>query len=107
MNQGISSWDQIDGMRAAAEAIINGAFTATEKARINGDEIMITMIISPDTGAVIEVYFEFINDSAYALVPPATYRKIEVGLMRDIRFIPTETGRKFNYIMCAWMHAVV
>jgi hypothetical protein len=100
-------WIQVDGARARAEAIINGAFSAAEKLRVKGSDIMIVMIMSPDTGAVIEVYFTFTNDSPYATIPPATYRKIEVGLIRDISFIPTDEGRQMNYLMCGWMHEVV
>lgn len=89
-------------------AIVNNAFSATEKQRIKatGERMGITMYISPDTGKVMEVNFDFVSNSPYATVPVSVYRKIETELKNNIWFTPTAEAKKLNYIMHFWNQEV-
>ena len=53
-------------------------------------EFTITMLLSPDTGKVMEVNFNFTTFSPYARVPLHVYREIEVKLKEQIHFKPGE-----------------
>ena len=65
-------------------------------------EVMITMLLSPNTGKVMEVNFNF---STLSHTPKChyMYREIEVKLKEQIHFKPIEEGKQLNYIMLAWM----
>jgi len=89
-----------------ARTIVNNAFTAVEKSRFKGEFLCITMIISPETGKVIEVSFDFMPKSGYGTVPVSTYRKIETDLKAQIWFTPTAEGKKVNYLMRFWLQEV-
>ena len=70
---------------------------------IGKTELMITMLLSPNTGEVMEVNFNFFTFEPYAKVPLHVYREIEVKLKEQIQFKPIEEGKQLNYIMLAWM----
>jgi hypothetical protein len=77
-----------------------------QKQRIQGTNLSITMIISPDTGKVMEVNFWFLCNDGFATIPVSVYRSIETKLKSDIWFTPTTQGKNLNYIMRHWMHEV-
>lgn len=81
------------------ESIINNAFSAVEKQRVKGHELFINMYISPDTGKVIDVDFFFVTFNPYATIPVSVYRKIEMEIKQNIWFVPTDEGKKLNYIL--------
>lgn len=47
--------------RAERLSIVNAAFSASEKQRVKGHELIITMCINSDTGKVDEVEFSFME----------------------------------------------
>ena len=81
---------------------IVAAFSASEKQRVKGHELIITMCINSDTGKVDEVEFSFMNFGTYATIPISVYRKIETDLKEKVWYIPTEEGKKLNYIYYWW-----
>ncbi len=87
-------------------SIVNGAFSYVEKQRLKEYKILIIMYINPDTGKVVEVKFRFTSTDPYATIPVSVYRKIETELKEKIWFIPTDEGKRRNYIICGWMHGV-
>ena len=82
------------------EKIVYSAFTDAQKQEMKDSNIpfTISMYIDSETGEIVDVRFQFLSIDPYAKVPVSTYRKIEVELKRQIRFTPTEDGRKRNYI---------
>lgn len=88
--------------RAERFSIVNAAFSASEKQRVKGHELIITMCINSDTGKVDEVEFSFMNFGTYATIPISVYRKIETDLKEKVWYIPTEEGKKLNYIYYWW-----
>ena len=89
-------------MSKQADRIVDEAFTKAMADEIGKDELSITMLLSPDTGKVIEVYFNFTTFNPYARVPLYVYREIEVKLKEQIHFKPGEVGKQLNYIMLSW-----
>ena len=89
-------------MSQQADFIVNQAFTKSMADELGKREFTITMLLSPDTGKVIEVNFSFTTFSPYARVPLHVYREIEVKLKEQIHFKPGEVGKQLNYIMLAW-----
>jgi hypothetical protein len=87
-------------------SIVNNAFSSSEKQRVKGQELSITMYINPDNGKVAEVKFWFLTNSPYATIPVSVYRTIETNLKNQIWFTSTTEGKKFNYVMRFWMHEV-
>jgi hypothetical protein len=87
-------------------SIVNNAFSAAEKQRIQGKKLSVTMRIDSETGAVLEVDFWFRTNSPFATIPVSVYRSIETGIKSSVWFTPTELGRSLNYIMRAWRHEV-
>ncbi len=81
------------------ESIVNNAFSAVEKLRVKGHELFISMYVSPDTGKVIDVNFFFVTFDPYATIPVSVYRKIEIDIKQNIWFVPTDEGKKMNYIL--------
>lgn len=89
-------------MSQQADFIVDQAFTKSMADEIGKKELTITMLLSPDTGKVIEVNFNFCTFEPYARVPLYVYREIEVKLKEQIYFKPGEVGKQLNYIMLAW-----
>ena len=77
-------------------------FTKAMADELGKREFTITMLLSPDTGKVMEVNFNFTTFSPYARVPLHVYREIEVKLKEQIHFKPGEVGKQLNYIMLSW-----
>ena len=90
-------------MSKQADRIVDEAFTKAMADEIGKDELSITMLLSPDTGKVIEVYFNFTTFNPYARVPLYVYREIEVKLKEQIQYKPGEVGKQLNHIMLSWM----
>ena len=90
-------------MSQQADFIVDQAFTKAMADEIGKTELMITMLLSPNTGEVMEVNFNFFTFEPYAKVPLHVYREIEVKLKEQIHFKPIEEGKQLNYIMLAWM----
>lgn len=83
-------------------SIVNNAFSSLEKTRIKGLKFTIVMYVNPDSGEVSEVMFRFGSFQPYATIPVSVYRKIEIELKKNIRFVPTAEGKKLNYILIGW-----
>lgn len=84
------------------ESIINGAFTEEEAATLNVN-LGITLYLNPQTGDVMEVCFDFLNQSPYSNIPVERYRDLELQLKSELKFTPTEIGRQLNFIRYYWM----
>jgi hypothetical protein len=84
--------------------IVESAFSAEQASRMKGRGITIAMYISPSTGKVMEVNFQFTTFNPAATIPLSVYRKIETDLKANIWFVPTEFGKKLNYIMLWWRY---
>lgn len=88
--------------RRACYMTLKPIFTQEDRKRLRDEILDINMIINPQTGRVMEVYFEFYILSLYNTVPLSTYRKIELELMNKVCFIPSETGRMLDFILFSW-----
>ena len=82
--------------------IVDNAFSKDERLRVKGREFAITMYIDLGTGKVAEVDFRFVTFGPYVTIPISVYRQIETELKSKVWFIPTEEGRKLNYILLSW-----
>ena len=104
----IGSWNEKkvieynSSMSKQADFIVDEAFTKAMADELGKREFTITMLLSPDTGKVMEVNFNFTTFSPYARVPLHVYREIEVKLKEQIHFKPGEVGKQLNYIMLSW-----
>lgn len=87
-------------------SIINNAFSAEEKARVKGCEVGILLYINSDTGKIMEVEYQFVGFKPFASIPVSVYRKIETELKANVWFVPTEEGKRRNYILRCWRHEV-
>jgi hypothetical protein len=92
--------------RPKTRSIVNGAFSAQEKALVKGERFIVTMFIDPDTGKVIEVSFVFVVNSPFERIPPSTYYKIEQQLKKEIWFTMTDVGKQLNFGYLSWEHEV-
>jgi hypothetical protein len=92
--------------RPKTRSIVNGAFSAQEKAMVKGKRFVITMFIDPDTGKVIEIKFVLGSQSSFGQIPPSTYYKIEQQLKKEIWFTMTEVGKQLNFGYLNWEHEV-
>lgn len=87
-------------------SIVNKAFPAEIKAKVNRIELQILLYIDPKTGEIADVVFCFPSEdyfAPYALTPVSVYREIEVELKKNVRFTPTAEGKNLNYIFKFWM----
>ena len=89
-------------MSRKARRIVDNAFSIKQAERFKEYELLVIMYLSPETGKVIEVRFDFPNFGPYATIPISVYRGIEVDLKASIRFVPDEVGKRLNYIMLGW-----
>jgi len=87
-------------------SIVNNAFSPVEKGRVLGEKLTVVLIMSPQTGKVIEVKFRFMKESPLATIPVSVYRQMELKFKSDIWFVPTAEGKKLNYIMRGWVHDI-
>jgi hypothetical protein len=88
--------------RTKCESIVDSAFSKDDAAKVKGYELGIDMIISPETGKVIEVYFLFHYAEPFATIPVSVYRKIELALKEQVWFTPTATGKQLNILGIRW-----
>jgi len=86
--------------------IVDSVFTQPERTQLMGAKMMVTLIISSDTGRVIEVKFQFLDHSAFTNIPVEKFYSIEQALKQNIWFIVTPVGRQMNYLMAGWMHEI-
>ena len=86
-------------MKQQARTIINNAFTPAERERIRGERLTIIMYVDSQTGRVDDVVFRFVRIGGFATIPVTTYRRIETELKNRIQFIPTDAGRRRNFLM--------
>jgi hypothetical protein len=86
--------------------IVNAAFSSTEKQRVQGKGIDVSMTIDTSTGKVIEVDFRFMYNGPFATIPVSTYRNLELALKNQIWFTLTDTGKQLKFIKRGWMHEV-
>ena len=93
-----------DISRRLCHVLMKNVFTQEEKKRLRDDILYINMNINPQTGRVMEVYFEFHARCLYNTVPLSTYREIEVALMSNAHFIPSDTGKKLDFILYCWTY---
>ena len=87
-------------------SIVDKAFSAEERKRVTGKELVVTQLIDSSTGKVIEVYFNFIYTAPFATIPVSTYRKIELELKEKVWFTPTADGKRMKFIMNSWRQEV-
>ena len=92
--------------RPKCYSIVSNAFSEEQKQELKGQTLDISLYIHPDTGKVIDVSFGFSNRENFATIPISVYRKIELELKKNIWFVPTEHGKKFNYILLWWEQKV-
>ncbi|MDR1755648.1 MAG: DUF5043 domain-containing protein [Culturomica sp.] len=86
---------------------VNRVLTTTQKQRLGDWTLPVSVIVNPQTGKVIEVFFWFINDSPYNQLPPSVFRQIEQNFLSQPQitdFAVTDTGRQLNYVMFSWSH---
>ena len=84
--------------------IVENAFSAEQKSRMAGKGITIAMYISPSTGEVMEVNFQFTTFNPAATIPLTVYRQIETDLKNYVWFTPTSYGKTLNYIFLGWRY---
>ena len=89
-----------DEFSHVCDSIINNAFSAEEKRRIKDDFFTLTLYANSVTGKIEDVEFQFVTSDQYATIPISVYRKIEVGIKQKLHLIPTDEGRKLNYLFC-------
>ncbi|MFV0538510.1 MAG: DUF5043 domain-containing protein [Dysgonomonas sp.] len=89
-------------VRPRRNSIINNAFTAIQKQWLKGYKLSTTLYISPATGKIVEICFNFTTNNPFATIPVSVYRNIEVQLKDQIWFTPTAEAAKYNYLFCHW-----
>ena len=104
--RGDSHFESDTWTKPKAFSIINNAFSKEEKARVKGEEFTILLYINSDTGKIAEVEYRLFGFNPYASIPVSVYRKIEVELKKSVWFVPTQEGKRRNYILLAWRHEV-
>lgn len=85
-------------------SIVNQAFSPEQKLRVKGQNIIIRLCISPQTGDIMEVDFNLIavKQDPYQTIPVSVFRQIEVELKKNVRFIPSAEGKNMSYILLCW-----
>ena len=89
-----------------SRSIVNNAFSADERRRVTGCELLVDLIIDSNTGRIMEVEFSFLANSGFATIPVSVYRRIELELKNQIWFTPTAVGRSLNFIARGWSQEV-
>lgn len=86
---------------------VNSALTQAQKQIVGDRRVAIAVIIDPQTGKVIELFFSFSKRSSYNQLPPSVFRQIEQNFLSRPHidnFAVTDVGRQLNYIMFSWAH---
>ncbi|MDR0961454.1 MAG: DUF5043 domain-containing protein [Mediterranea sp.] len=92
--------------KATAWDIVYNAFTRAQRLNMLEAKLGIGLYISKETGKVLEVNFDFPTWSPLNTIPIATFRKIETEIKDKIISIPTDEGRKLNFIFHGWRQPV-
>ena len=71
---------------------------------VAGNELIIYLCISPETGKIMEVNFNMlpISKDPFTAVPVSVFRQIEVELKKHVWFVPTAEGKNMSYILLCW-----
>lgn len=89
-------------MENKAKSIVNKAFSEKEAELLKRDLLTVTLFVSPDTGFVLEVFFNFPNIFGITHIPVNRFREIELSLKEELHFIPTLFGRELDVIGFMW-----
>ncbi len=94
--------------RVKCLSIINNAFSTVEKQYIKEKNrpISIMLYIDSETGRIADVTYSFISNTPFGTIPISVYRKMEKDLKENVWFIPTQEGKRWNYIALGWVHKV-
>ena len=87
-------------------SIVNNAFSAAEKLRVNDVGLIIDMAIDSSTGRILDIEFTFRNDKGFATIPISVYRAIELELKDKVWFTLTDTGKSLNFVKRLWRQEV-
>lgn len=66
--------------------------------------VYVAVFVSPDTGRITDIVFEFGKNSTVAQAPISVFRKIETRLKNEIWFTPTPLGKTLNFISRGFIH---
>lgn len=88
-------------------SIIDQAFSREEAQRIADNSFMIILFISPITGKVEEVCYNFFVFDACAKIPLSYYRDIEMKMKEKIHIQLTEEDKHLNFILLAGNHTPI
>ncbi len=85
-----------------AENIVHNAFTIKQVETLLGQELYISIYVSPFSGNVTDVYFNFSPYSGYSKIPIEVFRTIELELKGSLAFEVTAFGKTLNYCAVFW-----
>ena len=60
--------------------------------------VYVAVFVSPDTGRITDIVFEFGKNSTLAQVPISVFHEIETRLKNEVWFVPTPLGKTLNFI---------
>jgi hypothetical protein len=86
--------------------IVNSILSDAEKQRLKESEVSIGIYISPITGKIQEIDYQFVTFNPWATIPLAKYRNIETRLKDEVWFTPTEYGKGLNYIFLDFRYEI-
>lgn len=89
-------------MESKSFKIVDEAFSEEVAKQFGEQYLGISLYLDPMTGKVNEVVFSFMTFSLYPRIPISVYRDIELKLKKEISLVPTEIGKKLNYILVSW-----
>lgn len=95
--------DSNSKMNRLTDEIVDNAFTKKMAAAFGRRDLLtITILLSPQTGKVMEVNFSFLITSKLTQVPLHVFREIETRMKNEVYYTPGELGKQLNAIMLAW-----
>ena len=98
------TFEDDDWTKPKCYEIVESAFSAEQASKMKGRGLTIAMYISPSTGKVMEVNFQFTTFNPAATIPLSVYRQIETNLKNNVWFTPTDYGKTLNYIFLGWRY---
>ena len=90
-------YDMSPSMVSRVRNTVNQYLTSSEKARVKGEWLTVSLYLDSNTGCVKEVEFRFLGNSQYATIPPERYYQIEQALRRDFKVSMLPAGKELNY----------
>lgn len=87
-------------------SIVDSIFTPIEKQIVKSDNFIISLVIEPDSGRVIEVEFAFSRYSPFIQIPVTTFGRIEMALKSQVWFTTTAVGKQLKVLRRSWSHIV-